>query len=124
MGLSALFPVFHGLELYGFEEMRDKMGLSWLVLQGFLYILGAGLYAVSMPSNSAERVSNIRLGSMAREVMARLLRHMGQFPSDFSCLSSHGSRITLVWFTGCVRLSTFRSRAEMLDTEEKTEEKM
>src|ERR1700761_7752828 len=47
MGLSAVFPVLHGVELYGIAEMRDRIGLTWLVLQGFLYILGAGLYAVS-----------------------------------------------------------------------------
>jgi adiponectin receptor len=47
MGLSALFPVLHGLKLYGIEQMQDRIGLTWLVLQGFLYILGAGLYAVS-----------------------------------------------------------------------------
>ncbi len=47
MGLSALFPVCHGLEMYGYEEMVDRIGLNWLVIQGFLYILGAGLYAVS-----------------------------------------------------------------------------
>lgn len=47
MGLSAVFPVLHGIELYGFQKMRDGMGLTWLLLEGFLYILGAGLYAVS-----------------------------------------------------------------------------
>lgn len=47
MGLSAVIPVLHGLEMYGVQEMRDRIGLIWLVLQGFLYILGAGLYAVS-----------------------------------------------------------------------------
>jgi len=47
LGLSAVFPVLHGIELYGIDEMRDRMGLTWVVLQGFLYILGAGLYAVS-----------------------------------------------------------------------------
>lgn len=51
MGLSAVFPVLHGLELYGVEEMRRRIGLIWLMLQGFLYILGAGLYAVSLQSN-------------------------------------------------------------------------
>ena len=48
MGLSAVFPVLHGVELYGIQEMRGRIGLIWLVLQGFLYILGAGLYAVSL----------------------------------------------------------------------------
>ena len=47
MGLSAVFPVIHGLRLYGFTSMDQRIGLSWLVLQGLLYILGAGIYAVS-----------------------------------------------------------------------------
>lgn len=47
MGLSAVIPVLHGLEIYGIQEMKDRIGLIWLVLQGFLYIFGAGLYAVS-----------------------------------------------------------------------------
>lgn len=47
MGLSAIFPVIHGLMLYGVTSMERRIGLSWLVLQGFLYIVGAGLYAVS-----------------------------------------------------------------------------
>lgn len=48
MGLSAIFPIVHGLKLYGFEDMKVRMGLNWMILQGFLYILGAGLYAVSI----------------------------------------------------------------------------
>lgn len=46
MGLSAIFPVLHGLEMYGFQDMRNRIGLTWMLIQGFLYILGAGLYAV------------------------------------------------------------------------------
>ena len=46
-GLSAILPVFHGLLLYGHEQMKDSIGLYWLVLQGFLYICGASIYAVS-----------------------------------------------------------------------------
>lgn len=52
MGLSAVFPVFHGLELYGYEDMQDRIGLNWMVFQGFLYILGAGLYAARWPESS------------------------------------------------------------------------
>lgn len=49
MGLSAVFPVAHGLVSYGVEQMTRQMGLYWLVLQGFLYILGAGIYAARVP---------------------------------------------------------------------------
>lgn len=47
MGLSAVFPVLHGVEVYGVQDMRDRIGLIWLLTQGALYILGAGIYAVS-----------------------------------------------------------------------------
>ncbi|MCJ1396880.1 hypothetical protein MMC11_000070 [Xylographa trunciseda] len=52
LGLSAIFPVLHGLGLYGFRQMESQIGLSWLVLQGVLYIVGAGLYAVGFRSLS------------------------------------------------------------------------
>ncbi|KAI4275703.1 MAG: hypothetical protein L6R38_005809, partial [Xanthoria sp. 2 TBL-2021] len=45
MGLSAVVPVLHGVKLYGLQKMNDRIGLSWLILQGFLYVLGAGTYA-------------------------------------------------------------------------------
>ena len=48
MGLSAVFPVLHGLRLYGASQMKRQIGLSWLVLQGGLYILGAAIYAVGV----------------------------------------------------------------------------
>jgi adiponectin receptor len=48
MGLSAVFPALHGIELHGIEDMQRKMGLSWVVLQGILYVLGAVIYAVSI----------------------------------------------------------------------------
>lgn len=49
MGLSAVFPVIHGLYLYGRDQMTRQIGLGWLLLQGFLYILGAGIYAARVP---------------------------------------------------------------------------
>jgi adiponectin receptor len=49
MGLSAVFPVLHGLSLFGFDQMRNQIGLAWLLLQGFLYILGAAIYAARLP---------------------------------------------------------------------------
>ncbi|KAJ5239795.1 hypothetical protein N7468_004414 [Penicillium chermesinum] len=49
MGLSAVFPVIHGVYKFSFGQMRQQIGLSWLLLQGFLYILGAGIYAARVP---------------------------------------------------------------------------
>jgi predicted membrane channel-forming protein YqfA (hemolysin III family) len=77
MGLSAVFPVFHGLELYGFKDMQDRIGLVWMLLQGLLYILGAGLYAVSFPSSYPNIQLLMSIGSLARTYLARFLRHLG-----------------------------------------------
>ena len=45
--MSAVFPVVHGVKMFGIAQLDQQMGLSWLVTQGLLYILGAGIYAVS-----------------------------------------------------------------------------
>ena len=47
LGLSGVIPVLHGLSFYGYRELDERMGLSWVLLQGALYIFGAFLYAVS-----------------------------------------------------------------------------
>lgn len=49
MGLSAVFPVCHGVLTYGYLQMRLQIGLDWVLLQGFLYILGAVIYAARVP---------------------------------------------------------------------------
>lgn len=49
LGLSGVVPVMHGLKFYGYRELNQRMGLSWVLLQGGLYIFGAFLYAVSTP---------------------------------------------------------------------------
>jgi adiponectin receptor len=49
MGLSAVFPVLHAQRLYGFSQLRDSIGVDWVLLEGFLYILGAGIYAARFP---------------------------------------------------------------------------
>lgn len=51
MGMSAIIPVLHGLKLHGLEQTRQQTGLVWLVLQGVLYIIGAGLYACRFPES-------------------------------------------------------------------------
>ena len=47
MGLSAVFPILHGLRLSGWRSLEAEMGLSYVVCQGAFYIIGAGMYAVS-----------------------------------------------------------------------------
>jgi adiponectin receptor len=49
MGMSAVFPVLHGIRLFGVAHMRESIGLDWVVLQGILYVSGAAIYAARVP---------------------------------------------------------------------------
>lgn len=52
MGMSAVFPIIHGLKLWGLQHLDRQMGLRWTVLQGVLYVGGATLYAMRFPESS------------------------------------------------------------------------
>ncbi|KAI1470100.1 HlyIII-domain-containing protein [Daldinia caldariorum] len=52
LGLSGVVPVCHALGIYGYRALDERMGLNWVLFQGFLYILGAFLYAVRWPERS------------------------------------------------------------------------
>lgn len=73
LGLSAVIPVLHGVEMYGVEDMQGRIGLYWLLLQGFLYILGAGLYAVSWTERTSLSFSLTVIDSLARTVVTWLI---------------------------------------------------
>ncbi|RKF80992.1 ADIPOR-like receptor SPBC12C2.09c [Golovinomyces cichoracearum] len=49
LGLSAVFPVLHGIKIFGLEIMRSRIGLTGLLLEGFFYISGASIYAARWP---------------------------------------------------------------------------
>lgn len=49
LGLSGVVPVIHGLFIYGYQGLEDRMSLSWVLLHGVMYIFGAVLYAVCPP---------------------------------------------------------------------------
>jgi len=61
LGLSALFPVVHGVMKFGIWQMNKQIGLFWVVLQGSLYIVGACIYAVSQENVSYEPESNAQI---------------------------------------------------------------
>lgn len=58
LGVSGVVPVVHGLTIYGFRELDERMGLRWILLEGFLYILGAVIYAVSAFFHSTTKKSS------------------------------------------------------------------
>lgn len=43
LGVSGVIPVCHGLSIYGYRSLDERMGLNWVLFQGFLYIFGAFL---------------------------------------------------------------------------------
>ncbi|GAC96231.1 adiponectin receptor protein 1 [Pseudozyma hubeiensis SY62] len=53
LGLSAVIPVAHVIALYGYRTITETMGLSFLILSGALYVVGAGLYAARIPERFA-----------------------------------------------------------------------
>ncbi|RPA93003.1 HlyIII-domain-containing protein [Choiromyces venosus 120613-1] len=53
MGLSSVLPVLHGVRIYGFEGLHVRMGVWWMLLEGGLYVFGAGVYAARVPERFA-----------------------------------------------------------------------
>ncbi|KAG6021333.1 hypothetical protein E4U41_002523 [Claviceps citrina] len=49
LGLSGVVPVIHGLSIYGYAGLDDRMSISFVFAQGAMYIFGAVLYAIRWP---------------------------------------------------------------------------
>ncbi|EFY91687.1 hypothetical protein J3458_004915 [Metarhizium acridum] len=52
LGLSGVVPVIHGMSVYGYAGLEERMSISWVIAQGAMYIFGAVLYAVRWPERS------------------------------------------------------------------------
>lgn len=63
LGLSALFPVVHGVMKFGIKQMNKQIGLFWVILQGSLYIGGACIYATQVPERIYPGVFDIWISS-------------------------------------------------------------
>ncbi|KAI0136429.1 hemolysin-III related-domain-containing protein [Xylariales sp. AK1849] len=53
LGVSGVLPVCQGIAIYGYSDLEERMGLNWVLFQGFLYIFGAFLYALRWPERSS-----------------------------------------------------------------------
>ncbi|KAN0060360.1 hypothetical protein ACQY0O_007689 [Thecaphora frezii] len=53
LGLSAIFPVLHVINVYGYETITQTMGLRFLLTSGALYVVGAVLYMLRIPERFA-----------------------------------------------------------------------
>ena len=48
LGLSGILPISHAIYNNGLMVLKT-MGLHWIIISGFLYILGASIYAIRFP---------------------------------------------------------------------------
>ena len=53
LGISGVVPVAHGMRLYGAAALDARIGLRWVLAEGAIYILGAGIYAARVPERWA-----------------------------------------------------------------------
>ncbi|KAG5931895.1 hypothetical protein E4U53_001553 [Claviceps sorghi] len=53
LGLSGIVPVVHGLSIYGYSGLENRMSISWVISQGAMYIFGAVLYAMRWPERTS-----------------------------------------------------------------------
>ncbi|KYK54461.1 hemolysin-iii channel protein [Drechmeria coniospora] len=52
LGVSGVVPILQGLTIYGYRGLEDRMGITWVIAQGVMYIAGAVIYAVRWPERS------------------------------------------------------------------------
>ncbi|SPO04035.1 related to PHO36 (regulatory role in lipid and phosphate metabolism) [Cephalotrichum gorgonifer] len=52
LGTSGVFPILHGIQIYGFKGMDERMSLRLVALHGLVYIIGAVLYAARWPERT------------------------------------------------------------------------
>lgn len=95
LGLSGVVPILHALTFSTYRELDERMGLSWVILQGGLYIFGAFLYAVSIffPPGLPQRSMLLTdVGPLPGAQVSRHLRHLGQLAPDLPrfCLACGG----------------------------------
>lgn len=48
-GSFGIIAFFDGVNLYGMEELMQRMQVKWVLAQGGLYVLGAVIYACRIP---------------------------------------------------------------------------
>ncbi|KAH6871674.1 mPR-like GPCR protein [Thelonectria olida] len=52
LGLSGLIPIIHGVAIYGYKGLEDRISVTWIIIHGAMYIFGAVLYAARWPERS------------------------------------------------------------------------
>lgn len=47
LGLSGFIPIIHGVTIYGYKGLEDRISVTWIIIHGAMYLFGVGVYVVS-----------------------------------------------------------------------------
>jgi adiponectin receptor len=49
-GLSGFIPIIHGVTIYGYKGLDDRVSVTCIVIHGAMYLFGAVLYVIGHPN--------------------------------------------------------------------------
>ncbi|KAF6524746.1 hypothetical protein HZS61_010541 [Fusarium oxysporum f. sp. conglutinans] len=52
LGLSGFIPIIHGVAIYGYKGLDDRISVTWIIIHGAMYLFGAVLYVAGWPERS------------------------------------------------------------------------
>ncbi|KAL7908515.1 mPR-like GPCR protein [Trichoderma velutinum] len=52
LGLSGFIPVIHGVTIYGYKGLEDRISVTWIIVHGAMYLFGVALYVARWPERS------------------------------------------------------------------------
>jgi channel protein (hemolysin III family) len=107
LGLSALFPVLHGVTRFGIRQMNKQIGLFWVIFQGLLYIVGACIYAVSRKGKKTRRHAIQRLISTFSDPSTGAyipwrVRYLDKLSPNLPFYGCNGYNISPLWIDQCL----------------------
>ena len=104
LGASGVIPIVQGIQTWGYAAMDERMGLSFVILQGAIYIFGAFLYAVRslapLAPTSRTFVQCWGLSVSCSGINLTLSRHVGRKGHFLASSTSGAARTsfsTSVW---------------------------
>jgi adiponectin receptor len=50
LGLSGFIPIIHGVTIYAYKGLDDRISDTWIIIHGVMYLFGAVLYVVRHPN--------------------------------------------------------------------------
>lgn len=104
LGLSALFPVVHGVMKFGTTQMNKQIGLFWVILQGSLYIAGACIYAVSQHHSclAIQYLISVFPEPSPGAYISRRVRYLDKLSPNLSFYGGNGCNISPSWINQCL----------------------